>query len=252
MSEDTTTVQATDTQTGAEPAQPVTDTSTQAAAVQPASEPSEPSQDAPQAEASSDATEASAPEVDDKLQKYAKSQGLELDSPSAIKAAQIAMKNQSEATRNYQRTSELEKTVTGVSDQYAEAEAAQTGQDPELLKTVRGLQIENAVNKFWNTPLANGDLPDKGLEQAMIAEVQAKPYLAGDFESLYATALFKSGSAENVKSQAKRETLEALAHTQTAAVPRGNATNSSMTPAEKPFKDLSITEMEQKLGFVRR
>jgi hypothetical protein len=253
MSEDTTTVQATDTQTGAELAQPVTDVSTQAADVQPASEPSNPSQDAPQSDAEPQATaDDSAPQVDEKLQKYAKSQGLELDSPSAIKAAQIAMKNQSEATRTYQRASELEKTVSTVSDQYAEAEAAQTGQDPELLKTVRGLQIENAVNKFWNTPLANGDLPDKGLEQAMIAEVQSKPYLAGDFESLYATALFKSGSAENVKSQAKRETLEELAHTQTAAVPRGNATNSSMTPAEKPFQDLSIQEMEQKLGFVRR
>jgi hypothetical protein len=113
MSEDTTTVQATDTQTGAELAQPVTDVSTQAADVQPASEPSNPSQDAPQSDAEPQATaDDSAPQVDEKLQKYAKSQGLELDSPSAIKAAQIAMKNQSEATRNYQRTSELEKTVT--------------------------------------------------------------------------------------------------------------------------------------------
>jgi hypothetical protein len=121
MSEDTTTVQATDTQTGAELAQPVTDVSTQAADVQPASEPSNPSQDAPQSDAEPQATaDDSAPQVDEKLQKYAKSQGLELDSPSAIKAAQIAMKNQSEATRTYQRASELEKTVSTVSDQYAE------------------------------------------------------------------------------------------------------------------------------------
>lgn len=249
MDNDTTTVQP-DVQTGADNAQPVNDASTAPADVQPASEPSEPQQDAIPAEPQAPAD--SAPQVDDKLQKYAQSQGLELDSPSAIKAATIAMKSQSEATRNYQRASELEKTVTGVSDQYAEAEARQTGQDPELLKTVRGLQVENAVNKFWNTPLPNGQLPDKGLEQAMIKEVQAKPYLAGDFESLYATAVFKSSSTDNVRSQAKRETLEELAHTQTAAVPRGNATNSSVTPGEKDFKDLSIAEMEKKLGFVNR
>lgn len=251
MDEDTSTAQAPVQAEATSSPAPVSDAP--ATDVQTTTEPSEPSQDAPQAEASSDATEASAPAVDDKLQKYAKSQGLELDSPSAIKAAQIAMKNQSEATRNYQRSSELEKTVTSASDQYAVAEAQQTGQDPELLKTVRALQVQNAVRDFWDTPLPNGERPDKGMEQAMISELQAKPYLAGDLESLYATAVFKNGTnVDSVKSQGKREALEALAQTQTAAVPRGNATNPSMTPSKKPFNELSISEMEKELGFVRR
>jgi hypothetical protein len=246
MENDTTTTQ-TDVQTGAEIAQPVTDdVVTTVADDTTTAEPSEASQDVTEAETSTDA-----PQVDDKLQKYALSQGFELDSPSAIKAAQIAMKAQSEATRNYQRASELEKTVTTTSDEYAEVEAAQTGQDPELLKTVRGLQVKDAVRTFWDTPLPNGTVPDRAMEQSMISELQAKPYLAGDLESLYATAVFKSGGTD-VKSQVQKETLQNLAHKQTAAVPRGNATNPGTTPKEKPFSDLSISEMEAKLGSVQR
>lgn len=248
MDEDTTTTPDVPADTGAEEAQPATPNDTDVADNQPESEPSEPSQDAPAEETS----EQSAPQVDDKLQKYAKSQGLDLDSPSAIKAASIAMKAQSEATRNYQKASELEKATTTVSDEYAEAEAQQTGQDPELLKTVRSLQIKDKVRDFWSTPLPNGTLPDKGLEQSMIAELQAKPYLAGDLETLYASASFKSGTAETVKSQGKREALESLAHKQQAAVPKGNATNPSTTPPQKKFEEMSIAEMEAKLGKVRQ
>lgn len=246
MDEDTTTA-AVDTQvTGADEAQPVDGVTTEAADVNATAEPSEAPQDV-----ESEETQADAPQADDKLQKYAQSNGIELDSPGAIKAAQIAMKAQSAATRNHQRASELEKTVTTASDEYAEAEAAQTGQDPELLKTVRGLQVKDAVRTFWDTPLTNGTTPDRAMEQSMIAELQAKPYLAGDLESLYATAVFKSGGTD-VKSQVQKETLQNLAHKQTAAVPRGNATNPGTTPKEKPFADLSIAEMEAKLGKVQR
>ena len=59
-----------------------------------------------------------APETEDKkLQKFAQSQGLELDSPNAIKAAQIAMKAQSEATKNFQKSAELEKAANITDDQ---------------------------------------------------------------------------------------------------------------------------------------
>lgn len=249
MENDTTTAPVTDVQAAAapvEPAQPATDTPVDAPDVQSQAEPSE-------SQPAAEQNQPSAPEVDDKLQKFAKSQGLELDSPNAIKAAQLAMKQRAEATRNYQQSKELEKTVTQASDQYAEAEAQQTGRDPELLKTVRAMQVQNAVRDFWDTPLPNGERPDRGMEQAMIAEVQAKPYLAGDLEALYATAVFKAGSnVDSVKSQAKRETLETLAQNQQAAVPRGSATNPSITPGEKPFSELSIAEMEKKLGFVRQ
>jgi hypothetical protein len=194
-------------------------------------------------EASSDTV----PTPDDKLRKFADSQGIELDSPNAIKAAQLLQKQRSEATKNHRRTSELERTVTETASEYAEAEAVSTGQDPELLKTVRGMQVKEAVRDFWSQ-----DGIDKAYEPQMIELLATKPHLAGDLDALYATAVMQSGKLDSVRSQGKREALESLAHKQTAAVPRGNATNSGVTPKEKPFKELSITEMESKLGFVRR
>jgi hypothetical protein len=244
MDDDTTTA-TTDVQTGAEEAQPVTDAGTTAADVTTTTEPSEESQDA-STEVETPA-EDSAPEADDKLQKYAKSQGLELDSPSAIKAAQIAMKAQSEATRNYHKTTELEKTLSTTSDEVAEVVAEQTGQDPELLKRLQRVEVKEAVRDFWNQ-----DNIDRSYEPKMIELLQTKPHLAGDLESLYATAVMQSGKLDSVKSQGGREALERLAHNQTAAVPRGNATNPGTTPKEKPFRDLSISEMEAKLGSVQR
>lgn len=242
MDEDTTTVQA-PAETGAEEALPVEAEQTEAAAVE-TTEPSE-SQEGAETE------ESGQPEVDDKLKKYAASQGLELDSPSAIKAAQIAMKAQSEATRNYHKASELEKTVTTISDADAEQVAEATGKDPELVKRLQRVEVRESVRDFWNTPNEAGDLPDKSFEPAMVKILETKPYLAGDIESLYASAVFKSGGIAAVKSQGKREALESLAHKQQAAVPMGNATTKA-TPKEKPFADLSIPEMEKKLGFLRR
>lgn len=244
MDEDTTTA-TTDVQTGAEEAQPVTDVDTTAADAQTTTEPGEESQDVEAVE-----TPADAPQVDDKLQKYAQSQGLDLDSPSAIKAATIAMKAQSEATRNYHKTTELEKTLTATSDEVAEVVAEQRGvTDPlvlDMLKRDQRREVKDSIRDFWD---ANPTARD--YESKMIELLQTKPHLAGDLESLYATAVMQSGKLDSVKSQGKREALESLAHKQQAAVPTGNATNRSMTPKEKPFKDLSIAEMEAKLGTVR-
>src|ERR1044071_7258288 len=98
---------------------PVVESESEATVEQPVTEPSEEATD----------TTPSAPEADDKLRKYAANQGIELDSPSAIKAARLAMENQAEKTRNYQKASELEKTVTAQSDVEAEqvAEATEIG-----------------------------------------------------------------------------------------------------------------------------
>jgi hypothetical protein len=240
MDDDTTTTPAEDVQTGADNAQPVNDAPEVVADEVPTTEPSEAPQDSDVAEEATD----TAPQVDDKLQKYAQSQGLELDSPSAIKAAQIAMKAQSEATKNYRQKSELEKTMETVSDEVAENVAEQTGQDPEVLKRLQRMEVKDSVREFWgNNPEA------REYEQDMIRIVQEKPYLAGDYDVLYATALMQSGNAK-VKSQIQKQTLQNLAHKQTAAVPAGNATNPGVTPKQKPFADLSISEMEARLGKV--
>lgn len=158
---------------------------------------------------------------DDKLQKFAQSHGLELDSPNAIKAAKMAMDNQAEFQRANQKASELEKTMTGVSDDYAEQVAEQTGQDPEVLKRLQRMEVKDAVRDFWSQ-----DGVDRTYEPKMIEILGNKPHLAGDLDALYALAV-----RDDVKSQGKREALESLAHSQQAAVPTGNAVNSQGSPA---------------------
>ncbi len=233
MDEDTSTVQdAPETEVVDSP---VVESGTTTTDEQPVTEPSETQQDAD-----------GAPDVDDKLQKYAANQGIELDSPSAIKAARLAMNNQAEKTRTYQKASELEKAASAISDTDAEQVAESTGKDPELLKRVQRVEVRESVRDFWNR-----DDVDRSFEPAMVELLESKPYLAGDLESLYASAVLKSGGIAAVKSQGKREALESLAHKQQAAVPMGNATTKA-TPKEKPFNELSIPEMEKRLGFVAR
>lgn len=241
MDENTNTDPVVEPDTGAEQALPVETQEPDAVDAPAVAEPSEPSEGAEVEETDSTPTQ------DDKLRKYAASQGFELDSPNAIKAAQIAMKAQSEATRNHQKASELERNLTGRSDEYAEEVAEQTGQDPELLKRLQRVEVKEAVRDFWSQ-----DGIDRKYEPDMIKLLAEKPHLAGDLESLYASAVMKSGSVAATKSQGKREALQALAHSQQAAVPTGNATNSGTTPKGKPFEELSVEEMEAKLGFVQR
>lgn len=192
---------------------------------------------------------------DDKLASFAKGQGIEDISdltPRERSLLKSAYDNKAEYERNRQKASELEKTIAGRSDEVAEEIAQSTGQDPELLKRLQRVEVKEAVRDFWNTPDDSGAVPDKAYESKMIELVQAKPHLAGDLESLYATAVLKSGKLATVKSEGKKEALQSLAHKQQAAVPAGNATNPGATPREKPFEELSIKEMEARLGFARR
>lgn len=170
------------------------------------------------------------PEVDDKLRKYAESNGIELDSPGAIKAAQIAQKAQAEATRNYQKASELEKNAA-ITQQDLPDEA--TTQDVENAR-LRNLELQIAANSWKN---AN---PDKLAYEAAMADIivndpQKRQMLqAGwiSYDDLYALARVKSGSDESLKAQGATDALESLAHKQQATVPRGNAVSSS--PSGEP------------------
>jgi len=101
---------------------------------QPVTEPSEEPEDAP----------SGAPETDDKLRKYAENQGIELDSPSAIKAARLAMENQAEKTRNYQKASELEKASQIPQENIAAADDPQAASDAR----VRNLELKYAVQEW--------------------------------------------------------------------------------------------------------
>lgn len=238
MADDTTTDEATPV-VGADEAQPIEQELVPAADADTSSEPSE-SEPGGEAEEPAEGE----PQVDDKLQKYATSQGLDLDNPNAIKAARLAMENQSKVTKNYQKASELEKAAQAT-DAEVEQAAQQTGQDPELIKVVQNLAVKDAVRDFWGD-----DNHDSSFEPAMVETLKTRPDLRNDLESLYAVSVIRSGGVAAVKSQGRREALESLAHKQQAAVPAGSATTSS-TPKAKPFADLSIAEMEKKLGTVR-
>ena len=150
----------------AEPAAPVE------AGEQPTAEPSEPSPDA----------EPGAPEIDEELQKYAKSQGIELDSPGAIKAAEVARKAQSEATRNYHKASELEKGMTDMSDASAQQVAEATGQDPEVLKRLQRMEVKETIRDFWN------EHPDARQYEKRITEIAQTAGLYGTPEAILKAA----------------------------------------------------------------
>lgn len=235
MEEDTTTSAAVDT--GAETAQPVEAASTEAVDTTVAS-----------TEKQTEEAAASAPDEEAQLAEWAKNKGLELDSDNAKKAAKIARDAEKEfhSKRQEASKSKLEKATETISDNAATVTAQATGQDPELLKRVQRVETREAVRDFWNQPNI-----DRTYEPTMIELLKTKPYLAGDLDALYATAVMNKGGIAAVKSQGKREALTDLAHKQQAAVPTGNATTTA-SPKKKEFKDLSIAEMEKQLGFARR
>jgi hypothetical protein len=165
------------------------------------------------------------PEVDDKLQKYASSNGIELDSPGAIKAAQIGLKAQSEATRNYQKASELEKSMTQMGDVSAEQVAEATGENPEVLKRLQRVEIRDSIRNFWESN------PEARQYESQMSEIAQSAGLYGTPEAILKAsyAIAKSQDGDNLKTQGGREALEKLAAKQQAAVPRGNAVSSAPT-----------------------
>lgn len=236
MDDDTTTVSGDVQDAGAQDASPAPEVVTETAAAPATAEPSESQPDAE-----------SAPAVDDKLQKYAQSQGISLDSPGAIKAAEIAMKAQSEATRNYHKASELEKAAN-ISPEQVPADA--TPQEVDNVR-IRNMELKMDV-QAWK--MQNQDkLALEGEMVKVLADPKKKAMVQEGYLSLDDVYAIARGAApdnsEAVKSQGKREALESLRDKQQAAVPGGHATNPSVTPKEKPFHELSIDEMRQRLGY---
>lgn len=197
-----------------------------------------------------EASETAAPTPDDQLRKFAASQGIELDSPNAIKAAQALQKARSEATKNYQRASELEKSAEITQDQLP---SDASSQDVDNAR-VRNLEMKMEIQswKFQNQdklelePEMVKILSDPN-KKAMVQQ----GYLSLDDVYKLAKAEAPDNSAL-VKSQGKQEALQSLAHKQQAAVPTGHATVSGTTPKEKPFSELTREEMRARLGVHKR
>lgn len=193
---------------------PQPDDEEQAEAVQETTESEQQAEEAP----------ASAPEEtiseDAELASWAEKKGLKLDSENTTKAAKMAREAERAMHAKAQKASELERTL----DNSISAEAEAQGLSDDDRVEIARIRTRMNVRDFWDSnPEA------REYEQAMVAELQAKPHLAGDLESLYANAVLRSGGLSAVKSQGKKEALETLAHKQQAATPRGSAVTSGIT-----------------------
>lgn len=192
------------------------------------------------------------PQEDNSTAEWLKNKGIDPSSPEAIeKVAEMARNAEKAMHSKAQKASELEKAI----DSGITQEAEQLGISDDDRLDIARIKTKLSVREFFeNTPEA------KDYEQAMVAELQAKPHLAGDLESLYANAVLKSGGLQSVKSQAKRETLESLAHKQTAAVPKGNAvtsglnSSSDITPqnVDQIVAQMSPEEYRKRLPEINR
>jgi len=237
MEEETTTTEVVAQDAGAQVAQPEVVDNTEAV------------QETDQPEQQTEAEQA--PVEDNDVLKFAQDKGLELDSDNTRKAIKMAIEAQKKMHQATQKTGELEKGMISMSDASSEQVAQATGQDPELLKRLNAMEVKGQIRDFFD-----GN-PEARQYESEMTKIAAEAGLYGSAEAILKAsyAMAKAGDTSataSVKSQAKRDTLESLAHKQQAAVPRGNATTSDITSKEKPFAELSITEMEAKLGTIRR
>ena len=176
-------------------------------------------------EATEPSTETEVSTEDEQLKKFAEAKGLELDSDNAKKAAKMAMNAERLMHDKTKRASELERTMSEMSDTSAEQVAEATGQNPEILKRLQRMEVKDSINEFWNSN------PNARQYESEMAEIATTAGLYGSPEAIlkasYAIAV--SNNTEALKSQGKQEALKSLAQKQQAAVPTGNAVNSSMT-----------------------
>lgn len=176
---------------------------------------------------------------------WLKNKGIDPSDPDAIKkAAELARNTEREFHKSRQEASAKLKDVA--------VDTVATGNPAD--DTLYRLQIRDSVRDFKDS------LRDEGLSRAEIEQIDtkmaevlvAKPYLAGDLDTAY--ALVKVEQSKDVIAAAEARGREAakaeIARTSTATTLHGNA--SSAVKTDKSFSDLSIQEMEAKLGFVRR
>ena len=164
-------------------------------------------------------------EEDEQLARFAEAKGLELDSDNAKKAAKMAMNAEKLMHNKANKASELERTMSGMSDESAEQVAEATGQDPEVLKRIQRMEVKDSIRDFWDSN------PDARQYESEMAKIAVESGLYGSPEAILKAsyAMAQSQNSEALKSQGKKEALTSLAHKQQAAVPRGSAVTSSLT-----------------------
>lgn len=164
------------------------------------------------------------PEVDDELSNFAASHGLELDSPSAIKAAKLARENQQgfHAQRHQEKLESI-------------GEGASAGTDNQLVnqlyQDLAGLRASVQADKFRSSTKIT---PDK--ETALLGWLNDNPVkkqlVQGGHLSLqdaYTLSGLGASDSSAIKSQGAQEALQSLASKQMAMGVRGNAVNPAPT-----------------------
>jgi hypothetical protein len=196
------------------------------------------------------------PESEDKLASFAKGQGIENVaelSEREQKLLKVAYDNNAEFQRSRQKATQLEKTMTTMSDEAVEQYGETSGQDVEVIKRLQRMEVKDSLREFWDTN------PDAKKYEKQMAEIAVNSGLSGTpgaiLEAAYAIA--QSRDVAGVKSQAKRATLESLAQKQQAAVPTGNATtsgvsSSALTPqnVDKMVANMSLEEYQRRLPEI--
>lgn len=172
------------------------------------------------------------PVNDDKLQKFAKGQGIEDISQLSEREMSLlksAHDSKVEYTQKRQKATEMENTMVAMSDESAEQAAEATGQDPEVLKRIQRMEVKQSINDFWS------DNPEARQYEKEMAKIAAESGLYGTPNAILkaAYAIAVSSDQDAVRSQGGRQALENLAHKQNAAVPTGNAVNSSPAASAK-------------------
>lgn len=162
----------------------------------------------------------SLPDEDDKLKSFAKGQGID-DVSQLTQREKSLLKSAYDSQAEFSRKragAKLRESMDEQVDEYAEKQAAQTGQDPDVLKRLAATEVKLTVRDFFD---ANPDARD--YEQTMVDELKTRPHLAGDLEALYAVA--RSKNPDLLKSAGGRKALETLASKQQAAAVNGSAIN---------------------------
>lgn len=166
------------------------------------------------------------PSDEDDNSKWLKAKGIDPTDPEAIaKLTKSAREAEKAMHSKAQRASELEKTMTGMSDTSAEQVADATGQDPEVLKRLQRMEVKDSIREFWDTH------PEARSYEKEMAEIAVSSGLYGTPDAIL-NAAYAMAVSKDSKSQGAKEALQNLAQKQKAAVPQGNAVNPSGMGAE--------------------
>lgn len=180
--------------------------------------------------------------ADDSLAKFAKSQGIDLDSATENekRLLKIASDNQKAYRSNQPKMTDVSKELGKPAEDASEVD--------KLTARVQQFEYQAKTDTFWNQPGK-----DKNMEATMVdvlkskAEQFGKEYaysLSQDLDTLYAMAQLESGNGNSsvTAEAARREERESINKSISAGAPQAHATSSAPTTTPKITQEWINTE----------